>query len=140
MPYILLMLILMFGSVAGGGYFYYKDTQATIRQLEANNAQLKIVAEDNQRTIETLQENVERSNELSNELNSKLQESETRRNQLISTFRRHDLTVLTLKKPGLIEKRVNSGTQKAFDAFESITGNPPDDGLRVDETEGSDSN
>lgn len=136
----ILLILLLFSSLAGGGYFYYKDTQATIRQLEANNAQLKIVAEDNQRTIETLQENAERSNELTTQLNEQLQQSEARRNQLISTFRRHNLTALTMKKPGLIEKRVNSGTEKAFDDIESLTRPPSDDGVRVDETEGSSSN
>ena len=136
----ILLILLLFSTLAGGGYFYYKDTQATIRQLEANNAQLKIVAEDNQRTIETLQENAERSNELTSQLNEQLQQSEARRNQLINTFRRHDLTNLTMKKPGLIEKRVNSGTEKAFDDIESLTRPPSNDGVRVDETEGSSSN
>lgn len=136
----ILLILLLFSTLAGGGYFYYKDTQATIRQLEANNVQLKIVAEDNQRTIETLQENAERSNELTSQLNEQLQQSEIRRNELINTFRRHDLTNLTMKKPGLIEKRVNRGTEKAFDDIESITRPPSDDGVRVDETEGSSSN
>ena len=119
----ILLVLLLAGSIAGGGWFYYTDTQAKISQLQQNNAQLKIVAEDNQRTIDTLQETAERNLTLSNELQERLNESEESRNRLIEVFGKHDLTRLALKKPGLIETRVNNGTKKAFDDIESITGN-----------------
>ena len=118
----ILLIILLFSTVAGGGYFYYTDTQATITQLRENNAQLKVAVEDNQRTIDTLQETAARNQVLSDELQAKLNESEESRNRLIEVFGKHDLTRLALKKPGLIETRVNNGTQKAFDDIESITG------------------
>jgi Tfp pilus assembly protein PilO len=118
----ILLIILLFSTVAGGGYFYYTDTQATIAQLRENNAQLKVAVEDNQRTIDTLQETAARNQVLSDELQAKLNESEESRNRLIEVFGKHDLTRLALKKPGLIETRVNNGTQKAFDDIESITG------------------
>ncbi len=119
----ILLVLLLAGSIAGGGWFYYTDTQARIAQLQQNNAQLKIAAEDNQRTIDTLQETAERNLTLSNELQERLNESEESRNRLIEVFGKHDLTRLALKKPGLIESRVNNGTKKAFDDIESITGN-----------------
>ena len=119
----ILLVLLLAGSIASGGWFYYTDTQARIAQLQQNNAQLKIVAEDNQRTIDTLQETAERNLTLSNELQERLTESEESRNRLIEVFGKHDLTRLALKKPGLIETRVNNGTKKAFDDIESITGN-----------------
>ena len=125
----ILLIILLFSSIAGGGYFYYTDSQNTIAQLRENNAQLKIVAEDNKRTIETMKEDAETNAELAAELTISLQESEQRRNALINTFRKHDLTNLALKKPGLIEKRLNNGTEKAFDDIESITGNTPSERL-----------
>ena len=121
----ILLVLLLSGVLAGGGYFYYTDTQNTIAQLRTNNAQLKIVAEDNERTINAMKEDAETNAELAAELTLELQESEQRRNALINTFSRHDLTNLALKKPGLIEKRLNNGTEKAFDDIESITGNTP---------------
>ena len=121
----ILLIILLFSSIAGGGYFYYTDTQNTIAQLRTNNAQLKIVAEDNERTINAMKEDAETNAELAAELTLELQESEQRRNALINIFSRHDLTNLAMKKPGLIEKRLNNGTEKAFDDIESITGNTP---------------
>lgn len=125
----ILLVILLMGSIAGGGYFYYTDTQATIAQLRENNAQLVIAVEDNQKTIDTMRESAARTQTLSDELAIKLQESEASRNRLIEVFGKHDLTRLALKKPGLIETRVNNGTKKAFDDIESISGNTSDDGM-----------
>ena len=119
----ILLAILLVSTIAGGGYFYYTDTQATIAQLRENNAQLKVAVEDNQRTIDTLQQTAARNQVLSDELQAKLNESEESRNRLIEVFGKHDLTRLALRKPGLIETRVNDGTKKAFDDIESITGN-----------------
>jgi Tfp pilus assembly protein PilO len=119
----ILLVILLASTIAGGGYFYYTDTQATIAQLRENNAQLKVAVEDNQRTIDTLQQTAARNQVLSDELQAKLNESEESRNRLIEVFGKHDLTRLALRKPGLIETRVNNGTKKAFDDIESITGN-----------------
>ena len=121
----ILLVLLLSGVLAGGGYFYYTDTQNTIAQLRTNNAQLKIVAEDNERTINAMKEDAETNAEFAAELTLELQESEKRRNDLINIFSRHDLTNLAMKKPGLIEKRLNNGTEKAFDDIESITGNTP---------------
>ena len=123
---------MLFGSIAGGGYFYYTDTQNTIRQLEANNAQLKIAVEDNQRTIDTMVQNAAKTAELQLKLEADLAKSEENRNRLIEVFGNHDLTRLALKKPGLIESRINNGTKKAFDGIEIISGksNPNDnDGM-----------
>ena len=121
----IVLVLLLSGVLAGGGYFYYTDTQNTIAQLRTNNAQLKIVAEDNERTINAMKEDAETNAQLAAELTLELQESEKRRNDLINIFSRHDLTNLAMKKPGLIEKRLNNGTEKAFDDIESITGNTP---------------
>ena len=40
---------------------------------------------------------------------------------LAKKLREHDLTMLTLRKPGLIERRVNSATQKILTDLESST-------------------
>ena len=126
----ILLVILLFSSVVGGGYFYYTDTQNTIAQLQTNNAQLKIAVETNEKTIEGMEEQAEISAELSQALAEKLQVSEASRNRLIEVFGKHDLTRLALRKPGLIESRINNGTKKAFDGIESVSGAPTDDGVQ----------
>ena len=125
----IVLILLLFGSLVGGGYFYYTDTQARIEQLRENNAQLKIAVEDNQNTIDALNAAAEKNQRLSDELQERLNKSEEGLNRLITLFGKHDLTRLALKKPGLIETRVNNGTKKAFDDIESVSGATTDDGM-----------
>jgi len=116
-------LILMFlgATLVGGGYMYYKDTQKTISQLKENNVILRIADEDNQRAIADMEENYRKTEILSAELEVELQQSEERKSELADLLQRHNLTRLTLKKPVLIENRINDGTKKTFNDIESIT-------------------
>ena len=125
----ILLILLLFSSIAGGGYFYYTDTQERMAQLRENNAQLQIAVEDNENTIATLQATAQLNQKLSDELTERLNKSEEGRNRLINLFGKHDLTRLALRKPGLIETRVNNGTKKAFDGIESVSGASTDDGM-----------
>ena len=113
--------LLGFGTVVAGGYFYYTTTQTTISELKENNVILRIASEDNQKAMEDMQEDYQKTQVLSAELEVELQESEKRRNELGDLLQRHNLTRLTLKKPGLIENRINDGTKKTFNDIESIT-------------------
>jgi len=126
----ILLIILLFSSIAGGGYFYYTDTQARISQLQKNNAALVVAVETNEATIDNMSKQALISAELSQQLAEKLQTSEASRNRLIEVFGKHDLTRLALRKPGLIESRINNGTKKAFDGIESVSGSPTDDGVQ----------
>tara|TARA_R110000772_G_scaffold14519_5_gene41875 strand:+ start:121 stop:489 length:369 start_codon:yes stop_codon:yes gene_type:complete len=116
-------LILMFLGVTlvGGGYFYYKDTQSTISELKDSNLILRITAEDNEKAMEDMEENYRKTEVLSAELEVELQRSEERKSELADMLQRHNLTRLTLKKPVLIENRINDGTKKTFNDIESIT-------------------
>ena len=113
--------LLGFGTVVAGGYFYYTTTQTTISELKENNVILRIADEDNQRAIADMEEDYRKTEILSAELEVELQQSEERRNELGDLLQRHNLTRLTLKKPGLIENRINDGTKKTFNDIESIT-------------------
>jgi|TARA_B110000858_G_scaffold155224_1_gene177236 Na+-transporting NADH:ubiquinone oxidoreductase subunit NqrC len=118
---LILVLVLGFGAVTTGGYLYYKNTQSIISQLEENNIILQISAEDNKKAIDDMQEDFLKTKVLSAELEVELQRSEERKDELADMLQRHNLTRLTLKKPGLIENRINAGTKKTFDDIESIT-------------------
>jgi len=119
--YMFLALFGVLGGVFYGGYSYYKDTQARISQLTANNATLKAANQTNEATISELRENVELQAALTQDLQKNLQKTEKYQDKLISQLRKHDLTKLSLKKPGLIETRINNGTKKLFDSIESDT-------------------
>ena len=119
--YMFLALFGVLGGVFYGGYSYYKDTQARISQLTSNNATLKSANKTNEATISELRENVELQAALTQDLQKNLQRAEQYQDKLIGQLRKHDLTKLSLRKPGLIETRINDGTKKLFDSIESDT-------------------
>ena len=122
--YMLIIVVGLVGGVVYGAYAYYHDTQQRIKTLQENNAKLETVAKSNELTINSLQESQERFNTLNNELQTKLNLALNYGDDLRKKLHKHDLTRLSIKKPGLIEKRINDGTNKLFDSIESITAHP----------------
>jgi predicted transcriptional regulator len=123
MPYLILLLLL--GSMGGGAWYYYTDTQERLATLRDNNAKLQMVAETNQATIENLQADYKLAQENMEKLAERAREAEVYQDELAAKLRRHDLTRLTLQKPGLIEKRVNNATDKIFSELEADSGAEP---------------
>ena len=105
--------------LAFGGYYWL--TEKRLATLTENNAKLTIAARTNQDTIDKLTQDYEQQQELNSELKVKLTAAEAYGDELAKKFREHDLTMLTMRKPGLIERRVNSATQKILDDLESST-------------------
>ena len=121
------MLIVVVGLVGGvvyGGYYYYKDTQSRIQTLTENNSKLEVATQQQEQTINTLIEDREKFEELNKELQVKLDKANQYRDTLIDKLRKHDLAKLSLKKPGLVEKKINNGTKKLFRSLENLTGAP----------------
>ena len=125
--YGLMLIIGIVGAIGFGAKYYYDTTQNKIAVLQDSNAKLEIVAETNQNTINKLQEDNAKMNELSNTLQLELAEANKYKDELIEKLQKHDLTRLSLKKPGLIEKRINNGTKELIESFESLTGNTTTD-------------
>ena len=122
--YMLIIVVGLIGGVVYGAYAYYNDTQQRIKTLQENNAKLETVAKTNEMTINSLQQSQEKYAELNNELQVKLDEAEQYGDDLRKKLHKHNLTRLSIKKPGLIEKRINDGTKKLFDSIESVTALP----------------
>ena len=120
--YILIVVIGLVGGVCYGGYYYYKDTQERIQTLTENNAKVMAAKEAQDNTINALIEDREKFETLNKELQIKLDTAHDYRNTLIDKLRKHDLAKLSMKKPGLVEKKINNGTKKLFRAFEKLTG------------------
>lgn len=123
--YILIVVVGLVGGVVYGGYYYYKDTQSRIQTLTENNSKLEVATQQQEQTINTLIEDREKFDELNKELQVKLDKANQYRDTLIDKLRKHDLAKLSLKKPGLVEKKINNGTKKLFRSLESLTGAPP---------------
>ena len=123
--YILIVVVGLVGGVVYGGYYYYKDTQSRIQTLTENNSKLEIATQQQEQTINTLVEDAKKFAELNNELQIKLDKANQYKDVLIDKLRKHDLANLSMKKPGLVEKRINNGTKKLFRSLESLTGATP---------------
>ena len=119
------LLIIVLGLVGGsvyGAYFYYMDTQHRIQILTENTAKLKLAKQLQDDTINTMIEDREVFAELNKELQINLDAANDYKDVLINKLRKHDLSRLSLKKPGLVEKRINAGTKKLFLSIEDISG------------------
>ena len=102
-----------------GGYYWLSETK--IERLTENNAALMIASTTNQETITLLTLNNKGFQIALDELGLKLRAAESYGDVLQEKLRTHNLTMLTLRKPGLIETRVNNATKKLFEDFESST-------------------
>ena len=122
--YMLIIVVGLLGGVVYGAYAYYQDTQQRIATLQQNNAKLETVAKTNELTITSMQKNQEKFATLNKDLQMKLNEAEKYGDDLRKKLHKHDLTRLSIKKPGLIEKRINDGTKKLFKSIESLTALP----------------
>ena len=120
--YILIVVLGLVGGVGYGGYYYYKDTQERIQTLTENNAKLETAKKMQDDTINAMIEDREKFEELNNELQKKLQSANNYRDTLIGKLRKHNLLVLSMKKPKLVEKKINNGTKQLFESFEAISG------------------
>ena len=115
--------------VAGGAFkMYYdkseaeKEAMATQLQQAMDNQQRleNAIADQNEQIEKALieqkasQERIQSLTVANNEANEKVEE-------LRNKFARHDLDMLSIRKPGLVEKVVNRGTAKVFADLEKLT-------------------
>tara|TARA_Y100000114_G_scaffold74099_1_gene67931 strand:- start:186 stop:575 length:390 start_codon:yes stop_codon:yes gene_type:complete len=119
--YAIVIVVGLVGGAVWGAYGYYKDTQQRISTLTQNNAKLKSANDTNTATIEQLNKNALALNQLIDDLGSELKKAEQYGDELRNTLRKHNLTHLANKKPGMIEKRMQNATDKLWDNLESIT-------------------
>ena len=112
--YVILIVVGLLGGVGYGEYYYYKDTQERIQVLTANNAKLETAKKMQDNTINTMIADRKKFEQLNKDLHSKLQAANDYRDTLIGKLRKHNLLVLSLQKPQLVEKRINNGTKKLF--------------------------
>ena len=122
--YILIVVLGLVGGVVYGGFYYYKDTQARIQTLTENSAKLEIAASAQKNTIGTLMADAKKYAELNSQLQTKLEKANDYKNTLIGKLRKHNLAKLSMQKPGLVEKKINNGTQRLLESFESLIALP----------------
>ena len=73
-------------------------------------------------TINAMIEDREKFTSLNKELQANLDKANVYKDVLIGKLRKHNLAKLSLRKPGLVEKKINNGTKKLFRSLEAISG------------------
>jgi len=117
------VLLGVIGAMAVSGYaFYYLSVvplKVENKELFEENTAFQVAMQEQAETIRRIEENIEKTKESLNKLTKQNQQYEQEQAEYLDIFRRHNLAQLASAKPGLVEKRVNKGTQEVFDAIEA---------------------
>ena len=122
--------MIILGAIAAGlaaGYLYVKDLQRDLDIAQENVSRLEIAVQTSEQSLAVMLDQAERFTELNDELTSSLRQSEEYGDRLRATLRKHDLTNLAERKPGLIQNRMQDATDKVWDDITAIT---TDDGMQ----------
>jgi len=117
-----LIFLVIMGVMAGGFYFYYKDSQKRLAILTENAAKAELAVEVQKAAIISIKDSFEKQAVLVTNLQGKLSDAEDGYKKLSSKLRRHDLEELSRAKPGLMEKKINNGTKRLLLELEAISG------------------
>ena len=123
-----IVLSIVLVAMAGGFKLYYDKSEA---EKQAMATQLQ-QAMDNQQRLEnavaTQNEQLEKAVAEQKESQARIQGLTVANNHasekvedLRNKFARHDLDMLSLRKPGLVEKMVNRGTARVFQELKDLT-------------------
>ena len=117
------ILLGVIGAMTVSGYAYYYLSVAPLKvqnqELIEENTAFQVAMQEQAETIRRIEENIEKTKESLNKLTKQNQQYEQEQAEYLDIFRRHNLAQLASAKPGLVEKRVNKGTQEVFDAIEA---------------------
>ena len=114
MQQLLIGIILVLGL---GGYWLYNENQT----LSANNMKLEAAVVEQQAAMEALRESYEKQGQALMNMSRKNAEIEAEKAEYLAIFARHNLDMLAIKKPGLIENRFNGASIKVMEGIEDDT-------------------
>ena len=112
-----------------GCWWLYSENET----LKANNVKLEYAVEEQKQTIATIKESYEKQGEALMNMTRENALIEQEKAEYLQIFSRHNLDVLALKKPGLIETRMNNASELVMEGIEDDTeklfniGNPSTD-------------
>lgn len=122
----ILFAFIIVGSVVG--YSYKMTTESKMAEMQSKlQTQVNLITAfetreaEQVRTIEALQNNLQKTTEALNTMSTKNAEIEAEAQRYLSIFARHNLSKLAAAKPGLIETRINKGTLDVFRTIEKDT-------------------
>ena len=114
MQQMLIGLVLVLGL---GGYYLYNQNLT----LQENNTKLEYALEEQTAAIEALRESYEKQGKALQNMSRMNAQIEEEKAEYLSIFSRHNLDVLALKKPGLMENRFNNASEAVMEGLEDDT-------------------
>ena len=114
MPQALIGIILILGL---GGYWLYNENQT----LSMNNMKLESALEEQTAAMAAMKESYEKQGKALMNMSRKNAEIEAEKAEYLAIFSRHNLDMLAIKKPGLIENRFNGASDKVMEGLEDDT-------------------
>ena len=107
-------LILVLGL---GCWWLYTENET----LKENNVKLEYAVEEQKQAMNTLRENYERQGQSLLNMSREMALIEQEKAEYLAIFSRHNLDNLALKKPGLIENRMNNASELVMEGIEGDT-------------------
>jgi septal ring factor EnvC (AmiA/AmiB activator) len=102
--------------VMGLGSYILWNQNAELNKL---NLAYEVKFEEQERTIQAIQQNLESTAKNLKNLQVQNQQYEAEMTEYLDIFRRHNIAKLASAKPGMIETRANAQTKEVFDAIEA---------------------
>lgn len=100
-----------------GSYFLYQENI----KLKENNFKLETAVETQKETMAVMKEQYEKQGAALNNMARVNAEIEAEKAEYLAIFSRHNLDMLALKKPGLIEIRMNNASEAVMEGLEDDT-------------------
>ena len=119
--YGLLIILALIAGVGYGAYFYYNDTQQRIATLRTNNAQLESSNKSLEVKIKTMEHNIKKQLELTNNLNKQLKQAKLANTVIKDLLAQTDLVKNSLADPKASEASINEKVDSFFKSIESAT-------------------
>lgn len=117
-------------TMVAGFYWYYQDSQKRIMDLMANQAKLETAVAIQEATIKQQQEDMAKQAATLEKVNDAFAKAQADKQILTDKLMKHDLGKLAEKKPGLVEEKINRGTDNVGRCFEILSGAPLTDAER----------
>lgn len=114
MQQLLIGIILVLGL---GGYWLYNENQT----LTANNMKLETALEEQTAAMAAMKESYEKQGQALMNMTRKNAEIEAEKAEYLAIFARHNLDMLAIKKPGLIENRFRNASDAVMEGLEDDT-------------------
>ena len=117
----MLAIVTFIGGLSYGGYTYFIHVQEQLQFQAEMIAKQETALATNKATIDNMTNEAAEQMAANQSLQRKLDDAESGLDELRGKLSDHDLTKLTLKKPGLIEGTINNATKNTLSDLESIT-------------------